>query len=140
MSVKLEAERFEAPEILFSPHLVGNEQPGIDAQVFSVINSADWDTRPDLYRHIILSGGTTAFAGFPTRLEQSLLQRYSTMTKENVEGKRKVKIRVQETPNRKHAVWAGGSVLAEIMSENEQTWVSKTEWQEQGPRCLSKIK
>lgn len=33
-------------------------------------------------------------------------------------------------------VFLGGSVLADLMKDNEPFWISKGEWEEQGPRIL----
>ena len=35
------------------------------------IQSADMDLRPDLYKHIVLSGGTTMFPGLPRSIPRS---------------------------------------------------------------------
>lgn len=36
-------------------------------------------------------------------------------------------------------VFLGGAVLANIMADKEAMWISKAEWDEQGPRCLEKL-
>lgn len=74
--IKVGAERFEAPEALFNPHLVDVEGKGLGELVFSVINSADMDLRPEFYKHIVLSGGSTMFPGLPSRLEKELRSLY----------------------------------------------------------------
>jgi centractin len=61
--VKLGAERFRAPEILFNPDLVGMEHPGIHQVVVDAINKADMDLRKSLFSNIVLSGGTTHLRG-----------------------------------------------------------------------------
>merc|ERR1712184_98717 len=40
------------------------------------IQEADIDIRPDLYKHIVLSGGTTMYPGLPSRLEREIKQLY----------------------------------------------------------------
>lgn len=75
--IKLGPERFEAPEILFQPHLLDKETLGLGEQVFDAIQAADIDLRADLYKHIVLSGGTTMYPGFPTRLENDLKNLYT---------------------------------------------------------------
>jgi actin-related protein len=74
--VRLSGERFEAPEILFRPELVGVEQPGLSDLVFACIQQADVDLRSSLYQHIILSGGTSMMAGFAERLQADLERLY----------------------------------------------------------------
>ena len=38
--------------------------------------AADVDTRSDLYKHIVLSGGSTMYPGLPSRLEREIKQLY----------------------------------------------------------------
>ena len=38
--------------------------------------SADVDTRSSLYKHIVLSGGSTMYPGLPSRLEREIKQLY----------------------------------------------------------------
>lgn len=69
-------ERFEAPEALFQPHLINVEGQGIAELVFNTIQTADIDMRPELYKHIVLSGGSTMYPGLPSRLEREIKQLY----------------------------------------------------------------
>ena len=69
-------ERFEAPEPLFNPSLVDVEKPGLGDMVFEMIQKADMDCRPEYYKHIVLSGGTSMYPGFSTRLESDIRARY----------------------------------------------------------------
>ena len=45
-------ERFGASEALFQPHLINKEGQGMAELVFSAIQAADIDIRPELYKHI----------------------------------------------------------------------------------------
>ena len=69
-------ERFLAPEILFRPHLADRECRGVADCLFECIMSADMDLRAALFKHIVLSGGTTTIPGFKTRLEADLRSIY----------------------------------------------------------------
>lgn len=73
--IKLGRERFEAPEPLFDPSLVDVEAPGLGDMVFEMIQKAPMDCRTDYYKHIVLSGGTSMYPGFPTRLEKDIRAR-----------------------------------------------------------------
>ena len=44
-TIRVGSERFEAPEVLFQPHLIDVEGQGMGELLFSVIQSADIDTR-----------------------------------------------------------------------------------------------
>ena len=72
----MSGERFEAPEALFQPHLVNIEGVGVAELLFNTIQAADIDTRPEFYKHIVLSGGSTMYPGLPSRLEREIKQLY----------------------------------------------------------------
>lgn len=74
--IKVGSERFEAPECLFQPHLIGLEQPGIAEMLFQTVQTAPVDVRPELYKHIVLSGGSSMYPGLPSRLEKEMKQLY----------------------------------------------------------------
>jgi actin-related protein 2 len=93
-TIKVGSERFEAPECMFQPHLVDVEQPGvagtcvicrdsnlnhsISEMLFQTIQNAAVDVRPELYKHIVLSGGSSMYPGLPSRLEKEMKQLYLT--------------------------------------------------------------
>jgi actin-related protein len=76
--IKVGSERFEAPECMFQPHLVDLEQPGVAEMLFETIQSAAVDVRTELYKHIVLSGGSSMYPGLPSRLEKEMKQLYLT--------------------------------------------------------------
>lgn len=51
----------------------------------------------------------------------------------------KFKIKIEDPPRRKHMVFLGGAVLADIMKNREEFWISREEWFEQGDRALDKL-
>jgi actin-related protein 2 len=91
--IKVGSERFEAPECLFQPHLVDVEQPGVAELLFNTIQSAAVDTRSELYKHIVLSGGSSMYPGLPSRLEKELKQLYLTRVLNGDGNRLKVSIR-----------------------------------------------
>lgn len=112
--IKLSSERFSAPEILFQPHLVDIEQPGIAELLFNTIQQADIDIRGDFYKKIVLSGGSSMFPGLPSRLEREMKQLYlQRILKGDVEKLSKFKIRIVDSPKRNDIVFQGASVLGE---------------------------
>merc|ERR1712007_46731 len=54
-------ERFRCPEVLFKPNLIGMENEGIHKLTNGSVNKCDIDIRRDLWKNIVLSGGTTMF-------------------------------------------------------------------------------
>jgi len=118
-------ERFRAPEVLFQPNFVGMEQQGIHQLTFQSIMKCDVDIRRDLYKNIVMSGGTTMFKGIPERLEKEIKQ----LAPQGMD------IKVIAPPERKYSVWIGGSILASL-STFEEMWVTKEEYDESGPTIV----
>lgn len=138
--IKVGGERFGAPEALFQPHLINVEGVGIAELLFNTIQAADMDTRSEFYKHIVLSGGSTMYPGLPSRLEREMKQLYlERVLKGDVERLSKFKIRIEDPPRRKHMVFLGGAVLADIMKDKDTFWMSRKEYQEQGLRVLQKL-
>ena len=100
--IKIGAERFRAPEILFDPEIIGLEYPGIHQIVVDAINRTDLDLRKSLFGNIVLSGGSTLTKGFGDRL---LLEVQRLAVKD-------MRIKIFAPPERKYSTWIGGSILA----------------------------
>uniref|UniRef100_A0A2K5HWC2 Actin-related protein 2 n=1 Tax=Colobus angolensis palliatus TaxID=336983 RepID=A0A2K5HWC2_COLAP len=94
----------------------------------------------EFYKHIVLSGGSTMYPGLPSRLERELKQLYlERVLKGDVEKLSKFKIRIEDPPRRKHMVFLGGAVLADIMKDKDNFWMTRQEYQEKGVRVLEKL-
>jgi hypothetical protein len=118
--IKMGIERCETAECLFKRSLVDCEKVGMADMVFDMIQSADIDTRVEYYKHIVLSGGSSMYPGLPSRLEKDIKERYlNEILKGNQERMKKFKINIEDPPRRKHMVFLGGSVLADI-------WISSS--------------
>jgi len=123
--ITVAAERFRAPEVLFKPNMVGMESKGIHRLTFDSIMKCDVDIRRDLYKNIVMSGGTTMFNGIPERLEKEM----KALAPQGMD------IKVIAPPERKYSVWIGGSILASL-STFEEMWVTKEEYDESGPTIV----
>merc|ERR1711874_496051 len=138
--IKVNDERFAASEALFQPHLLGREGAGMAELVFNTVQEADIDIRPDLYKHIVLSGGSTMYPGLPSRLEREIKQLYlERVLKGDTERLSKFKIRIEDPPRRKDMVFIGGAVLADVMKDKEEFWMTKAEYEEKGLDVLKKL-
>jgi actin-related protein 2 len=58
--------------------------------------------------------------------------------KGNKEGLKKFRLKIEDPPRRRHMVFLGGAVLADIMKDKPEFWISKQEYEEEGLRCLKK--
>uniref|UniRef100_A0AAY3ZU64 Actin-related protein 2 n=1 Tax=Denticeps clupeoides TaxID=299321 RepID=A0AAY3ZU64_9TELE len=139
-TIRVGGERFGAPEALFQPHLINVEGVGVAELLFNTIQAADIDLRSEFYKHIVLSGGTTMYPGLPSRLEREMKQLYlERVLKGDTNALSKFKIRIEDPPRRKHMVFMGGAVLANIMKDKESFWLSRADYQEKGLAVLDKL-
>jgi len=52
----------------------------------------------------------------------------------------KFQCKIEDPPRRKHMVFLGGAVLAEIMKDRQNFWVSSQEYKSKGPDfCIEKL-
>lgn len=118
-------ERFQCPEALFKPELLGNEMTGMHATAYNSIMKTDIDIRKDLYNNIVMSGGSTMFAGIAARVQKEI-ESLAPPT---------MKIKVIAPPERQYSVWIGGSILSSL-STFQTMWVTKAEYDEMGPAIV----
>ena len=136
-TINIGRERFEAAEALFNPSLVDVESLGMSDLVFDVIQKAEQDIRPDLYKAIVLSGGTTMYPGLPSRLEHDLRALYlRDVLRGDKSRAGKLKLHIEDPPQRKHMVFLGASVLGDIMSSRPEFWITKAQYAEEGAARL----
>jgi actin-related protein len=102
-AIGIGSERFYCPELLFSPSLFGLRVDPVHRAVVDSITHCDVDVRKDLFGNIVLSGGTTMFNGFPERFAREVRRIAGEAT-----------LKVIARPERKCAVWLGGSVFGSL--------------------------
>uniref|UniRef100_A0A7S0ZHH6 Actin n=1 Tax=Timspurckia oligopyrenoides TaxID=708627 RepID=A0A7S0ZHH6_9RHOD len=124
-TINVAQERFQCPEALFKPEMLGLEMTGMHQTAFNSIMKCDIDIRKDLYNNCVMSGGSTMFAGIAARVQKEI----------EALAPASMKIKVIAPPERQFSVWIGGSILASL-STFQQMWVSKTEYDEMGPTIV----
>merc|ERR1711972_1261631 len=110
-------ERFRCPEALFQPSFLGMETPGVHETTYNSIMKCDAD--------IVLSGGTTMYAGIADRMSKEI----------TALAPASMKVKIIAPPERKYSVWIGGSILSSL-STFQQMWISKQEYDESGPSIV----
>ena len=110
-------ELIQSPEILFQPSLIDYCHDGIHEIIHQSIQNCDEDIREQLYKNIVLSGGSTMFNGMKERLQNEI----SSMTQNEV--------KVISNPERNIATWIGGSILGSL-SCFEYNSIRKEEYNE----------
>jgi len=123
--ITIGSSRFRTAEALFNPSMVGLEQEGIHKLIFNSIMKCDVDIRKDLYANIVLSGGSTMYAGIQERVEKEVTSLAPPT----------MKIKVVAPPERKYSVWIGGSILSSL-STFDNMWITKEEYDESGPAIV----
>lgn len=120
-------ERFICSEVLFEPTIANKEAEGIHQIMFDSIMKCDIDIRQDLYKSIFLSGGTTMITGIAERIEKEVIALAPPS----------MKIVVIAPPQRRDAVWIGGSVLGTHEFFFDEMMVTKAEYREEGENIIS---
>jgi actin len=119
-------ERFRCPEYLFKPlQMNGKELPGMHEIIYNSIQECDIDTRADLYKNIILSGGTTMYEGIGERLLKEI----------EAKAPKSMSVKVIASPDRRFAVWRGGSTLTSL-STFSSLWITKEDYDEHGAQIV----
>jgi len=120
--ITISSERFRAPESIFQPSFLGMESAGVHEIVHNSIMRCDIDIRKDLLANIVLSGGTTMYAGVADRMQKEITSLAPST----------IKVKIIAPPERKYSVWIGGSILGSL-STFEALWCTKEEYDESGP-------
>ncbi|XP_078525685.1 actin, adductor muscle-like [Lissotriton helveticus] len=126
-SIHIGSPLFEAPESLFNPSAAGITEPGIHTMVLSSIKKCDKDIHRDLFRNVVLAGGSTLFHDIDRRLLNEIQGQVAS----------RVQIRIIAPPERIHSSWIGGSILASLQSFT-QLWVTADEYKEHGSAAIQK--
>lgn len=124
-AVTLSSERYQAPELLFNPSLIGSEALGAADVLVNSILKSDLDLRATLFSQIVLAGGSTLFPGFGDRMLYEVRSKSPSHTR----------IRISAPPERIHSTYVGGSILASLATFKSM-WVTKAEYEEHGNRVL----
>ena len=123
--ITLGKERFMAPEALFQPNLIGLNFDGVGETTYKSIIGSCLYMRRELFGNIVLSGGTTMLPGFRERLSRELINKVSP----------NMRVNIGAPYDRKYSVWEGGRTLSSL-SSFQQKFVTRQEYEEEGPRIV----
>lgn len=146
--IRVGAERFLAPEILFNPAAAGRgDGGGLADLVFNTIRRSEIDVQKDYFSHIILSGGTTMFPGLSSRLEKDIRKLYLERVLQGDRSRAaKFRCNVEDPPRRQHMVFLGASIVAEAHEQqaHEQQagsrwFITRQEYNECGPSVVNRL-
>ena len=118
-------ERFRCPEALFQPSFLGMESAGIHKTCYNSIIKCDIELYCDLYRNIVLSGGSTMYPGIVERMQKEI----------TALAPPSARIKIIAPQGRKYSTWTGGSILASLSTYHSMC-ISKQEYDESGPAIV----
>ncbi len=90
------------------------------------VNKCNVDIRNDLYKNVVLAGGSTLFNEIGSRLEKELLDVIAP----------NFHFSVIMPPERKYSSWIGGSILGSLSTFVEIA-ISRAEYEEYGPNIVN---
>jgi len=138
-------ERFLGPEVFFNPEIFSSDfiTPLPDV-VDDCIIRCPIDVRRNLYKNIVLSGGTTMFKDFGRRLQRDIkkkvdarmqlnMARLASVANNSAAPPPGIDVNVISHPMQRYAVWFGGSMLAST-PEFYRVCHTKAQYDEEGPR------
>lgn len=108
--VTLGQERFQCPEAMFQPEMLGLDMEGVHKMLWKSISKCPIDTRKPLLSNIVVTGGSTLFPGFEKRLEAEI---FASATSHG-QNLRRSDVKLFAPRNRKYLAWFGGAVLGSI--------------------------
>jgi len=129
-SVKIGTERYQVPEVMFDPSIIGIEAPGLPELLFSSVKDCARDVKRVMYNNIVCAGGNTKFKKFKQRLQTDIRKIAINHTRANLE--------VIAPRERSISAWVGGSVLASLESFKE-LWVTSSDYEEEGCRLIERF-
>ncbi|KRW98516.1 hypothetical protein PPERSA_00113 [Pseudocohnilembus persalinus] len=126
-NISINAEKFQAPEILFTPEAIGYEYPSVAELLIKSVQKCDIDLRKSLVQEVVVSGGSTLIKEFPERFISDVKRL----------GQKDLKMKFFIPPNRQFLAWQGGSILSNL-NYFKNYWITKKEYEEEGERILLK--
>ena len=116
----LKAQCLMCPEQLFQPK-DSMDAKGIHNYTFDAVMKCDPDIKRELFRNIVLAGGSTMFRGMKERMKKEICALAPSPMQPEV-----------ETPaDRKYSCWLGGAILSKI-EKFDSMWITKKEFDERG--------
>ena len=121
----LKEERIKCAELMFNPHLQGRSEEGIHKSLHDCIVKCDADIKKDLFKNIVLAGGSTMFDGMKERMKKEIQALApSTMGPE-----------VEAPADRKYSCWLGGAILSQI-DKFDGRWITKKQYDDVGAKIV----
>lgn len=130
-------ERVQAPEILFQPTMAGlDDKNGLALKIKQSIDECDILERRELYKNIVLIGGTSMLTGLRERLKYELKQILPTS----------IKIKIIMDENRAILPWLSCSIFGSLQKnhesdkvDNSDNWITSEQYEEYGNSVFNRL-
>ncbi|XP_076786270.1 actin-related protein 5 isoform X1 [Arvicanthis niloticus] len=119
-------ERIRAPEIIFQPSLIGEEQAGIAETLHYVLDRYPKAIQDTLVQNVFLTGGNVMYPGMKARVEKELLEMRPFQSS----------FQVQLASNPVLDAWYGARDWALDHLEDSGAWVTRKDYEEKGGEYL----
>ncbi|XP_045151438.1 actin-related protein 5 [Echinops telfairi] len=119
-------ERIRAPEIIFQPSLIGEEQAGVAETLQYVLDRYPKDVQETLVQNVFLTGGNMMYPGMKARIEKELLAMRPFQSS----------FQVQLASSPVLDAWYGARDWALDHLDNDEVWVTRKEYEEKGGEYL----
>ncbi|XP_021776754.2 actin-related protein 5 isoform X2 [Papio anubis] len=119
-------ERIRAPEIIFQPSLIGEEQAGIAETLQYILDRYPKDVQETLVQNVFLTGGNTMYPGMKARMEKELLEMRPFQSS----------FQVQLASNPVLDAWYGARDWALDHLDDNEVWITRKEYEEKGGEYL----
>ncbi|KAI6180778.1 Arp-1 [Aphelenchoides besseyi] len=139
-TIKISSAYWQAPEALFRPDLIGLEYPGVSTCIVNAIRESDYEIRKELMQSILLSGGSTMFAGFGERVLQDVKKAFHQQAQPHGQQQDKLqepKIKISAPADRLSCTWTGGSILA-TLDTFHRVMKTKAQYENEGKNLARK--
>ncbi|MGH0153828.1 UNVERIFIED_CONTAM: hypothetical protein FKN15_056938 [Acipenser sinensis] len=122
----LGTERLRAPEIIFQPSMIGEEQAGIVETVQYVLDRYPKEQQGKLVQNVLLTGGNLMYPGTRERLERELLAIRPFQSH----------FQVRMASNPVLDAWYGARDWALMCTDQEEGWITRSDYEEKGGEYL----
>ena len=82
-------------------------------------------------RSVAVRCDATPLSRLPRSPKEQVAQAADAVKKAAADGK-ELKLRIEDPPRRKHMVFLGGAVLADIMADKAEFWALRSNWKSKG--------
>uniref|UniRef100_A0A7S4KRC8 Actin n=1 Tax=Paramoeba aestuarina TaxID=180227 RepID=A0A7S4KRC8_9EUKA len=120
-------ERYQCPEALFNPSLIDQDLEGIHKLCFSSIMKSQVDIHQELYKNIVLCGGSSMFPGLSDRFAKEMTHLMPE----------KMELEVGCGEFRQYEPWVGASIMGSLNDGPPGGYITKDEYDENGPAIVT---